>query len=121
MKVLVVDDSKAMRMIIKRQLGQIDDLGTLEISEAGSGVDALGWIGANGAPDLILCDWNMPEMDGIDLLRALRGDGHTMPFGFVTSESQQSMKDEAAASGAQFFVTKPFSADTFRQVLATVA
>ncbi|MFZ4583742.1 MAG: response regulator [Acidimicrobiia bacterium] len=121
MKVLVVDDSKAMRMIVKRQLSQIEDFGDLDVAEAGSGVEAIEWIGANGAPDLVLCDWNMPEMDGIDLLRVLRGDGHTMPFGFVTSESQQAMKDEAAASGAQFFVTKPFSADTFRQVLQTVS
>jgi two-component system chemotaxis response regulator CheY len=121
MKVLVVDDSKAMRMIVKRQLTQIEDIGPLEVAEAGSGVEALEWVATNGAPDLILSDWNMPEMDGIDLLRALRGDGHTMTFGFVTSESQPAMKEEAAESGAQFFITKPFASDTFRQVLETVS
>jgi len=118
MRILIVDDSKAMRMIVKRQLSQIEDLGELETGEAASGVEGLAWIAENGAPDVVLSDWNMPEMSGIEFLRALRGQGETVPFGFVTSESQQEMKDEATEAGAQFFVTKPFTADTFKAVLA---
>jgi two-component system chemotaxis response regulator CheY len=118
MRILIVDDSKAMRMIVKRQLTQIDDLPELETGEAASGVEGLAWISEHGEPDVILCDWNMPEMNGIDFLRELRADGCEVPFGFVTSESQPAMKDEATAAGAQFFVTKPFTADTFKAVLA---
>lgn len=118
MRILIVDDSKAMRMIVKRQLSQIDELSGFEAGEAASGVEGLAWIDEFGVPDVVLSDWNMPEMNGLDFLRELRGRGVQVPFGFVTSESQQEMKDEAIAAGAQFFVTKPFTADTFKVVLA---
>lgn len=118
MRILIVDDSKAMRMIVKRQLGQLDELAGLETGEAASGVEGLAWIEEHGTPDVVLSDWNMPDMNGLEFLRALRAAGNSVPFGFVTSESQPAMKAEATEAGAQFFVTKPFTAETFKGVLA---
>jgi two-component system chemotaxis response regulator CheY len=116
MKILVVDDSKAMRMIVKRTLRQAG-FNNIDVNEAENGAEALQAIKAD-PPGLVLCDWNMPEMNGIDLLRALRQEGNGVQFGFVTSEASPEMKNTASAAGAQFLITKPFTEDTFRTVLA---
>ena len=71
MKILVVDDSRAMRMIVKRTLRQAG-FNNVDVSEADNGKTALQQIDTD-PPALILCDWNMPEMNGIELLRDLRG------------------------------------------------
>lgn len=118
MKVLHVDDSKAMRMIVKRTVKQAGFDG-LTFSEAGNGVEALEVI-ANETPDVILSDWNMPEMNGIELLRKLREDGNKITFGFITSESNADTTREAEEAGASFFITKPFTADSFRVALEPV-
>ena len=115
MKVLIVDDSKAMRMIVKRTLRQAS-LADAEIEEAGDGTEALPLIGSWN-PDLVLCDWNMPEMNGIDLLRTLRNQGNPVRFGFVTSESTPDMRQMAEDEGAEFLIAKPFDGDTFTAVL----
>jgi len=115
MNVLVVDDSKAMRMIVKRALRQ-SGVPDLSVAEADNGKNALVAI-QSSVPDLILCDWNMPEMNGIELLRQLNADGHKIPFGFVTSESTDEMKNMAHEAGAQFLLTKPFTADMLREKL----
>ena len=119
MKVLVVDDSRAMRMIVKRTLRQAG-FGNVDVSEADNGKTALAVQVAIKAdsPGLILCDWNMPEMNGIELLRTLRAEGVSTNFGFVTSEASPEMKNTASAAGAQFLITKPFTADTFKSVLS---
>ena len=116
MKILVVDDSRAMRMIVKRTLRQAG-FNNIDVSEADNGRTALQQIQAS-PPHLILCDWNMPEMNGIELLRDLRGKGNATNFGFVTSEASPEMKNTAASAGAQFLITKPFTADTFKKVLS---
>ncbi|MEZ6115039.1 MAG: response regulator [Pirellulaceae bacterium] len=118
MKILVVDDSKAMRMIVIRTLKQagFDDCVTLEAS---SGVEALEVI-AKERPGLILSDWNMPEMKGIDLLKKLRADGNETPFGFITSESGEDIANIASEAGAKFIVTKPFTAQKFGDVLTPI-
>lgn len=116
MKILVVDDSRAMRMIVKRTLRQAG-FNNIDVVEADNGKTALQAIGAD-PPQLILCDWNMPEMNGIELLRDLRGKGVGTNFGFVTSEASPEMKNTASAAGAQFLITKPFTADTFKDVLS---
>jgi two-component system, chemotaxis family, chemotaxis protein CheY len=116
-KILIVDDSRAMRMIVARVLRQAN-VGK-EIVEAADGVEALAVIRAS-QPDLVLCDWNMPEMNGIDLLRALRAEGRQVPFGFVTSESTTDMREQAIAAGALFLVAKPFTAETLTEVLTGV-
>ncbi len=115
MKVLIVDDSRAMRMIVRRTLRQagFDDL---EIVEASTGLEALQCVEA-GEPDLILCDWNMPEMSGIELLRRLRQDGWETKFGFVTSEATPDVRALAMEEGALFLLTKPFTPDSFEETL----
>ena len=115
MRILVVDDSKAMRMIVVRTLRQAGYAGH-DILQAGHGLEALEHFEA-GPPDLVLSDWNMPEMSGMDLLRTLRSRGHDVPFGFVTSEGSPEMREAAATAGASFLIAKPFDADSFRDAL----
>jgi two-component system chemotaxis response regulator CheY len=117
-KILIVDDSKAMRMIVSRVLRQAG-YGTAEFVEASNGAEGLAATRA-GDFDLILSDWNMPEMNGIEFLQALRAAGDPIRFGFVTSESTADMKEQAVLSGATFFITKPFTADAFGEVLGAV-
>ncbi len=118
MKILIVDDSKAMRMIVRRHV-ESARLPDVEIVEAGNGQEALDAVHAD-CPDLIFSDWNMPEMNGIDLLKALRAEGNNVRFGFVTSESQPHMKDLALDAGALFLIVKPFTAEDFQAVIARV-
>jgi two-component system chemotaxis response regulator CheY len=117
MKILVVDDSRAMRMIVKRTLAGIDSLKTATIVEAADGREALDVIDGQ-APDLVLSDWNMPEMTGIELLETLNERGSTVTFGFVTSESTPQMYDRATAAGAKFLVSKPFTPQSLAEALA---
>jgi two-component system chemotaxis response regulator CheY len=118
MRILIVDDSKAMRLIVSRTLRQAG-FGGHDIIEATNGAEALEVVAAH-SPDLVLSDWNMPEMTGIELLRSLRASGNQVTFGFVTSESSPEMRETAAAAGAAFLVAKPFSADTFAEALDPV-
>lgn len=117
MKILVVDDSKAMRMIVKRTLAKTDIGGSATLIEAENGAEALGLVRSE-QPDIILSDWNMPEMNGIDFLLALNAEGLTPTFGFVTSESTPEMYERAMSSGARFLVTKPFTSESLEQALA---
>ncbi|MGY1601491.1 response regulator [Geodermatophilus sp. SYSU D00815] len=115
MKILVADDSRVMRQIVIRTLRQAgyDDH---DIVEAEDGADALAKVGSE-QPDLVLSDWNMPNMTGIECLQALRSSGSTVPFGFVTSEGSQEMRDRAADAGALFLIAKPFNEETFKDAL----
>ena len=115
MKILVTDDSRVMRQIVIRTLRQAgyDDH---DIVEAVDGRDAFDKVGTE-KPDLVLSDWNMPEMTGIECLEALRASGSQVPFGFVTSEGSPEMRDKAANAGALFLIAKPFTEDTFRDAL----
>ena len=115
MKILIVDDSRTMRLIVKRTLRQAG-YGDHPVEEASSGAEALQLI-KSAAPDLILCDWNMPGMSGLELLQQIKADGTAVPFGFVTSESTADMHDLAKQQGALFVITKPFTSDTFRESL----
>ncbi len=112
MNVLIVDDSKAMRMIVTRTLKQAG-LTLDSVKEASNGQEAFDAI-QESRPDLVLCDWNMPEKNGIELLQDLRDSGCDVTFGFVTSECTTEMRTEAKEKGAAFFVTKPFTADTLK-------
>ena len=118
MKILVADDSRVMRQIVIRTLRQAgyDDH---DIVEAEDGADALAKVSSE-KPDLVLSDWNMPNMSGLDLLSSLRSGGDTRPFGFVTSEGSPQMRDTAERAGAMFLIAKPFSSDMFRDALEPV-
>jgi two-component system, chemotaxis family, chemotaxis protein CheY len=114
-KILVTDDSRVMRQIVIRTLRQAgyDDH---EIIQAADGREALQLVGSE-QPDLVLSDWNMPEMSGIECLQALRASGSRIPFGFVTSEGSPEMREKAASAGALFLIAKPFTEETFREAL----
>ncbi|MFZ5851282.1 MAG: response regulator [Actinomycetota bacterium] len=118
MKVLIVDDSRAMRRIVVRTLRQAG-YGHLSLVEAGDGTEAWNLI-QDERPELVLSDWNMPGMSGLDLLRELRATGDQVPFGFVTSEGSAQTREEAEAAGALFLIAKPFDAEAFRDALAPV-
>lgn len=116
MRILIVDDSRAMRMIVTRTLRQAG-YGDHTIDQAADGTEALEHIRGH-RPDLVLSDWNMPQMNGIELLRALRQDGVQVPFGFVTSETSADMRATAVEAGASFLIEKPFTPERFHEALA---
>ena len=111
MKILLVDDSKTMRSIQKSVLTQ---LGYTEIEEACDGQDALSKVGAF-QPDLMLVDWNMPNMDGITFVKHVRQNDKTTPIIMVTTESEKSRVIEAIKAGVNNYVVKPFTPDSLSQ------
>ena len=116
MRVLIADDSKAMRMIVLRTLRQ-SGLQIDEVHEAEDGAEALAAV-PTFAPDLIMSDWNMPNMTGIELLEKLAAEGVKVPFGFVTTEATPDMRARASTAGAKFLISKPFTPDSFRDALS---
>ena len=106
-----------MRQIVIRTLRQAGY--DWDVSEASDGVEALEAVRAD-EPDVVLSDWNMPNLNGIDLLRRLRAEGFQTPFGFVTSEGSPEMRATAEAAGALFLIAKPFTAEGFREVIDPV-
>lgn len=115
MNILVVDDSKAMRMIVIRALRQAG-FRTDNFLEAGNGTEALKSIEAT-PPDLVLTDWDMPEMTGLELLKAVKDRGLKVKIGMVTSQGTTEMREQARDAGALFLLAKPFDADKFRETL----
>ncbi|MFK7918247.1 MAG: response regulator [Ilumatobacter sp.] len=118
MRVLIVDDSKAMRMIVTRALRQ-SSAAVSEIHEAGDGAEGLAAV-AEFSPDLILCDWNMPNMNGLEFLTELRAQGNETTFGFVTSESNPAIRQAGVSAGASFLLTKPFTGERLDEALGTL-
>ena len=116
MKILIADDSRAMRQIVKRTLRQAGFSGH-EVVEAGDGETALATI-TGGGVDVVLCDWNMPGLTGIEVLQRTRATGVDVVFGMVTSEASAAMRDRALAAGAAFVITKPFTDASFTEALA---
>jgi two-component system chemotaxis response regulator CheY len=116
-RVLVVDDSRAMRMLIRRELREIE--GIEDVLEADSGQAAIAVLEAEPI-DLVLSDWNMPEMSGIELLTTLRAWGWPGRFAFLTSESGTATATQAAEAGASFLLTKPFQAEDLARHIARV-
>jgi two-component system chemotaxis response regulator CheY len=116
--VLIVDDSAAIRKILQRVLIQADvPLG--RVYEAGDGVEALDTLKKTKV-GLILSDINMPNMDGLQLLSAVKGEAalRTVPFIMVTTEGGSTKVMEAVALGAHGYVRKPFTADQIKEKLA---
>lgn len=115
MKILVVDDSKSMRMIIIRMLKQTIP-NNFQVLEADNGTQALR-LAAIHMPDVILSDWNMPEMKGIELLKKLRIARNNLCFGFITSESSPAIRKEAEEAGAAFLIVKPFTPNSLEAAI----
>jgi len=111
MKILLVDDSKTMRNIQKSILTQ---LGYTQLEEACDGQDALSKVGAFG-PELLLVDWNMPNMDGLTFVKEFRKTDKTTPIIMVTTESERSRVVEAIKAGVNNYVVKPFTPDVLSQ------
>lgn len=111
MKILLVEDSKTMRNIEKAVLSQ---LGHTEIEEACDGQDALGKL-TSFQPDLLLVDWNMPNMDGLTFVRTYRQANRLTPIIMVTTESEKARVVEAIKAGVNNYVVKPFTPDLLSQ------
>ena len=117
---LIVDDSTAIRKILLRVLNQTGlELG--QVLEAGDGKEALRLMEDHDV-SLVLSDINMPNMDGLELLRSLRGSSkwHDVPVVMITTEGGQARVQEAIELGATSYVRKPFSADLLRDKLAAL-
>ncbi|MCK7458073.1 chemotaxis response regulator CheY [Idiomarina aminovorans] len=115
MKILVVDDFSTMRRIIKNLLR---DLGFTNIQEADDGNTALPML-QNGDFDFVVTDWNMPGMQGIDLLKEIRKDDNLahLPILMVTAEAKREQIIMAAQAGVNGYIVKPFTAVTLKEKL----
>lgn len=117
-RVLVVDDFATMRRIIK---GVLKQLGFSKIVEAQDGSDALGMLKKEPV-GLIVSDWNMPKMTGLELLKAVKGDDSLkgIPFVMVTAEGMKENVIEAVKSGVNNYIVKPFTPEAFIEKIKSV-
>lgn len=111
MKIMLIDDSRTMRNIQRSVLSQ---LGFTTIEEACDGQDAMSKVVAY-SPDLILCDWNMPNMDGLTFVKTFRQQNKATPVIMVTTESEKARVIEAIKAGVNNYVIKPFTPDLLSQ------
>ena len=104
-----------MRMILKQIVESIGG----QVEEAGNGKEGLEKLKAMGQADLVLVDWNMPEMNGLDFVRNVRSDAtyRKLPIVMVTTETESSQMGTALAAGANEYVTKPFTKDMIQSKL----
>jgi two-component system, chemotaxis family, chemotaxis protein CheY len=118
MKVLVVDDFATMRRIVKGVLKQLGFSNIVEAEDGAAALDAL----KKEKVGLIVSDWNMPKMTGMDLLKAVRSDEglKETPFIMVTAEGQKENVIEAVKAGVSNYIVKPFTPETFSEKLEKV-
>lgn len=118
MKILVVDDFSTMRRIIRNLLR---DLGLTNADEADDGATALPML-KSGKYDFLITDWNMPIMEGIDLVRNIRADAdlRELPILMVTAEARREQIVAAAEAGVNGYIVKPFNAQTLEQKIAKI-
>lgn len=114
MKFLIVDDSSTMRRIIKNSLKRI---GFEDIIEADSGIDALE---IYQDADIILTDWNMPEMDGLEFVRKVRDKDKSIPILMVTTNAAKDDIVEALKNGVNNYIVKPFTPETLKDKVEAV-
>lgn len=114
MKVMVVDDSMTMRRIVMVNLKKA---GYSDIIEADNGRAALDILEGGERPGVILLDWNMPEMSGLDLLKKIKADSNlkSIPVIMVTSEAEKSAVVQAVQAGAMGYVVKPLTPESFKK------
>jgi len=119
MKALVIDDSRTMRMLLKRILSEV---GITDVVEAEHGLDALDKLREHDSFDVALVDWNMPEMCGYDFVRIVRTkrEYDTMRLMMVTTESEMEQMVKALEAGADEYVMKPFTPDVIKDKLALI-
>jgi len=114
-RALIVDDSSVMRKIVERSLRQAG-INLTEVFEAGNGAEALGLL-AEKRVDLILCDINMPVMDGLEFIKQLSGVANAKgtPVVMITTEGSESHVVQALSCGARGYIRKPFTADQVKE------
>ncbi len=119
MKFLVVDDSSTMRRIIKNTLGR---LGHKEILEAEDGAKAWEAMGENSDIDVLITDWNMPEMNGLELVKKVRAEDKysELPIIMVTTEGGKSEVITALKAGVNNYIVKPFTPQVLQEKLEAV-
>jgi two-component system chemotaxis response regulator CheY len=104
---IVVDDSRAIRMILSRTLRELG----FEVREAGNGAEALASLSSGPPAGLVMADWNMPVMDGLELLRRIRASAEfgKVPVVMVTTEAEVEQMSTALEAGATEYIMKPFT------------
>ena len=118
MKALVIDDSRAMRMILRNMLSGMG----FEVAEARHGREALDYLQEHAETDVALVDWNMPEMNGLELVEAIRRDTrlNALRLMMVTTETEMSHVAQALTAGANEYVMKPFSKEVIEDKLRLI-
>jgi len=118
MKILVVDDSKTMRMIIGRTLKELGH----EIREAGNGREAITVLKSEADWGLVMADWNMPEMNGLEMVIAVKAEEvyKPLPIMMVTTETEMSNIQKAMDAGASGFIMKPFKKEAIQEKIASL-
>jgi two-component system, chemotaxis family, chemotaxis protein CheY len=118
MRALVIDDSKAMRMILKRELVALG----FEVFEAGDGQEALSRLAELGAVDVVLVDWTMPGMDGMTFVHQVRAEAgyEEMRVVMITSESDPAQIFHALMAGVDEYATKPITREALAEKLGLV-
>jgi two-component system chemotaxis response regulator CheY len=118
MKILIVDDSKTMRMIIGRTLKELGH----ETREAGNGREAITALKAETGWGLVMADWNMPEMNGLEMVIAVKAEEvfKPLPIMMVTTETELSNVQKAMDAGAAGFIMKPFKKEAIQEKIATL-
>lgn len=118
LSVLVIDDSAATRHVIRNML---HELGVTQIFEAENGRAALKFTDIpDEQPDIVLCDWNMPNMSGIELLQQLRGAMSEQTFLMMTARRDADSVLEAKATGVNGYIVKPFSSEDLKNKMTSV-
>jgi len=119
-KVLIVDDSSVMRKIVERSLRQAG-LNLAQVLEAGNGVEALAALQTEKV-DLILCDINMPVMDGLEFIKQLSAleNGKGVPVVMITTEGSEAHVVQALSAGARGYIRKPFTPDQIKEHVLAV-
>jgi two-component system chemotaxis response regulator CheY len=118
MKILIVDDFATMRKVIRNLLRQI---GYQNVTEAEDGVEALKELKSQKI-EFVISDWNMPNMSGIELLKAVRADSELsgLPFLMVTAESLKENVVEAVKAGVSNYIVKPFTAEVLSEKIKKI-
>lgn len=118
-KILIVDDSSTMRRIIMRSLRQAG-LQIETILEAEDGAKGLETLQANSDIELVFSDVNMPNMNGLELVKGIRASSSNVPVVMISSEGSESFVQQAMDSGANAYITKPFTPESIKQRLETI-
>lgn len=119
MRILIVDDFASMRQIVRKTLSS---LGFENIAEAAGAVDAVRKMEEGERFDLVISDWNMPTMSGLELLTFVRGTSTMgkVPFLMITAEASRENIIQAAKAGVSQYIVKPFTAEALQQKLETI-